>query len=61
MVGQYFLNYRLVWITAIKLSEYRAAPLSPQYKEKTAECKNIATVSRSDPMKIRDFVTANTN
>jgi hypothetical protein len=37
---QDFLNYRLGCISAIKLPEYRAAPLSTQYKAKTAECKN---------------------
>ena len=37
---QDFLNYRLGCISAIKLPEYTAAPLSIQYKAKTAECRN---------------------
>jgi len=37
---QDFLNYSLGCISAIKLPEYRAAPLSTRYKAKTAECKN---------------------
>jgi hypothetical protein len=57
---QDFLNYRLGSITALKRTEYRATPLSPQHKANTAVRKIIATVCRSDPLKIRDFVTANT-
>ena len=37
---QDFLNYRPGCISAIKLPQYKAAPLSPQYKAKTAERKN---------------------
>jgi len=37
---QDFLNCRLGCISAIKLPQCKAAPLSPQYKAKTAERKN---------------------
>jgi len=37
---QDFLNYSLGCISVIKLPEYRAAPLSTQYKAQTDKCTN---------------------